>query len=230
MTRVQQSIQEAAFKGDHNLVASLTTANPDAVRVKDEDGRTALHWAASGKHLEITRALLAAGADATTTDEGGMTPLHIAASTGSLEIAQLLLEAAPAVIDNKTESGQTALHYAASKNHVEVMDALLNAGADPSSRDRYGQTPMHRAATRGWVRIARRLKEDPRAKVNVRDAVGNTPLHLAAEDVQIEMIKYLLAAGADTDVSNKEKQRPIDVTSDKAAQALLAAAVSDEAA
>ncbi|KAI8593420.1 ankyrin repeat-containing domain protein [Geranomyces variabilis] len=120
MTRVQQSIQEAAFKGDHNLVASLTTANPDAVRVKDEDGRTALHWAASGKHLEITRALLAAGADATTTDEGGMTPLHIAASTGSLEIAQLLLEAAPAVIDNKTESGQTALHYAASKNHVEA--------------------------------------------------------------------------------------------------------------
>ncbi|KAJ3179825.1 hypothetical protein HDU87_002393 [Geranomyces variabilis] len=229
MTIVQQSIQEAAFKGDHNLVASLTTANPDAVRAKDEDGRTALHWAASGKHLEITRGLLAAGGDATTADDGGMTPLHIAASTGSHEIVLLLLEAAPAVIDNKTESGQTALHYAASKNHAEVVDALLNAGADPSARDRYGQTPMHRAATRGWVRIARRLKEDTRAKVNVRDATGNTPLHVAAEDVQIDMIKYLLAEGADADVENKEKQRPKDVTTDKAVQALLAAAVSEDA-
>ncbi|KAJ3161457.1 hypothetical protein HDU86_007239 [Geranomyces michiganensis] len=229
MTTAQETIQNAAFKGDHNLVASLVTANPDAVHAKDEDGRTALHWAASGKHLEITRALLAAGADATKADDGGMTALHIASSTGSHELLGLLLAAAPAAIDNKTESGQTALHYAASKNYADVVDALLNAGADPASRDQYGQTPMHRASARGWVRIAARLKQDPRAKVNVRDALGNTPLHVAAEDVQIDVIKYLLSAGADASTRNKEGLTPADVSSDKAVQALLTSACTEAA-
>jgi cytohesin len=44
-------------------------------------------------HLEIVKALLAAGVDANAVIEGSAAPLHIAAEEGNLEIVKALLEA-----------------------------------------------------------------------------------------------------------------------------------------
>lgn len=46
---------------------------------------------------------------------------------------------------------------------------------------------------------------------DARDAFGNTALHLACEEDRQEEAKLLVANGADTSTSNKEKRTPLDL-------------------
>jgi ankyrin repeat protein len=55
----------------------------------------------------------------------------------------------------------------------------------------------HRAAPDGWMRAMRYLVEELKADVNARDNNGYTPLHHAAARGDNEMIRYLVAKGAD---------------------------------
>ena len=47
-----------------------------------------LHAAAAGRHIEVCRVLLAAGADVNATQHGGFTPLHEAAQHGDVEMSR----------------------------------------------------------------------------------------------------------------------------------------------
>ena len=56
-------------------------------------GRTPLYWASSQGHLEVVRALLAAGADVNRSDNYGFTPLSVALAFNHTQIADLLRDA-----------------------------------------------------------------------------------------------------------------------------------------
>lgn len=73
--------------------------------------------------LEISRALIAAGAEVNATQHGGWTALHAAALHGNVALVRLLLEAG-ATHDAKNDTGQTPAALAKTKNHKEVV-ALL---------------------------------------------------------------------------------------------------------
>jgi ankyrin repeat protein len=73
--------------------------------------------------LEISRALVATGADVNARQHGGWTPLHAAALHGNVPLVRLLLEAG-ATPDAKNDTGQTAAALAKTKDHKEVI-ALL---------------------------------------------------------------------------------------------------------
>ena len=57
----------------------------------DADGRTLLHWACSGKHLDLVNILLDRGFPVDTSDEENWTPLIIAVSVGNSEIVDRYL-------------------------------------------------------------------------------------------------------------------------------------------
>jgi ankyrin repeat protein len=87
-----------------------------------------LHAAAAGRHIEVCRVLIAAGADVNATQHGGYTPLHEAAQHGDVEMSELFLsaEADPAMV---TDAGETAADLAAAAGHADLADRLREVAA-----------------------------------------------------------------------------------------------------
>ncbi|GKB88735.1 26S proteasome non-ATPase regulatory subunit 10, partial [Tanacetum coccineum] len=76
--------------------------------LKNEVGRTALHYTASKGWVKVTEILLSNGAKVNSKDEVVCTPLHRAASIGKSELCELLIEEG-ANIDVVDRAGQTPL-------------------------------------------------------------------------------------------------------------------------
>lgn len=68
----------------------ILLARAGAVQALDEDGRSALHYAAAHGLLQAARRLLARGADVAIADSQGWSPLDLAAHYGHTEVLQLL--------------------------------------------------------------------------------------------------------------------------------------------
>jgi uncharacterized protein len=84
-------IHDAAKNGDLGRVKALVKDNPDLVFSRDNDGWTALHYAAFNGKKDVVELLLANTADVSAKDNVGRTPLHAAASTGHEDVVELLL-------------------------------------------------------------------------------------------------------------------------------------------
>jgi ankyrin repeat protein len=72
---------------------------------------------------------------------------------------------------------------------------LLARGADPRATNARGETPLHTAASEGFLALARLLLA-ARVPVDATDDDGRTPLHLAAWEGHADMAALLLAHGA----------------------------------
>jgi ankyrin repeat protein len=86
---VQQPLIQATKQGDVGAVKRLLAKGAD-VGEKDQDGATALMWAAYHGYPEITKILIKAGADVGEKDQDGITALMGAADQGHTEIVDLL--------------------------------------------------------------------------------------------------------------------------------------------
>ncbi len=135
----------AVRSDDARAVESLLKqgVNPNE---REDDGATALAWAAMRSNRTITALLLKAGADPNLTNEMGIGPLALAITNGSAEIVTELLNhrANPNVA---RENGETPLMLAARMDRVDIMKQLIAGGADVNARDRkFGQTVLMWAA------------------------------------------------------------------------------------
>ncbi|HET9975269.1 MAG TPA: ankyrin repeat domain-containing protein [Streptosporangiaceae bacterium] len=146
----------------------------------------------------------------------GDTPLHLAAARRQYEAARALL-AAGAPVNAVNRRGAAALHYACDSRPLSptwdpdaqrrVIELLVSAGATVDQPDRGGVTPLHRAVrARSPAAVAALLSAGADPHAATRKA-GSTPLHLAvapsgaggtagSADLQLEIIRLLLAAGA----------------------------------
>ena len=93
----------------------------------------ALHSAVAGRHLDVVRVLVEAGADTNVHQHGGWTPLMGAAAHGDEDIVDLLLAhgADPAATN---DSGQDAAALARENGHEELADRLAGLGPAPPAR------------------------------------------------------------------------------------------------
>jgi ankyrin repeat protein len=105
---------------EHGAAVDLYTRNAFA--------NQPLHAAAAGRHIEVCRVLLAAGADVNATQHGGYTPLHEAAQHGDAEMSELFLSAGadPALT---TDAGETAAATAEAAGHRDLADRLRQVAA-----------------------------------------------------------------------------------------------------
>ncbi|OZC06069.1 ankyrin repeat protein, partial [Onchocerca flexuosa] len=138
---------------------------------KDDSGRTAIHWAASGGCLEIVQFCVSQQEDdAVASDDMGWTPLMIACSAGRLEVVRYLISLPVVNVNTPNNNKQTALHYAASKNRPQITSILLKNGANVNAQDNYQATPLHRAASQGHEKIVPILLKEPSLRIDLTDS------------------------------------------------------------
>jgi hemoglobin len=137
----------------------------------------------------------------------GQTLLHDAAMVGDAELAAVLIGSGADPDASETE-GHTPLYRASTG---EVARVLLAAGAtaDVVSGPTRG-TPLHQAARRGSVSVARALL-DHGATIDARDAKKETPLRRAVNCRQIQIVRLLVQRGADTRAADRRGVTPLDV-------------------
>lgn len=190
----------ASNNGNLALIRKLVEAGAD-VKAARWDGSTALMLAANSGNAEAVRLLIERGANVDASEhKKGQTALMWAASEGHSEVVRLLIEHG-ANIKAISKTGFTALIFAAIKNDGQSVKYLLTAGADPDSHLPDG-TPVLIAAAAFRSNAAGIALIDGGANVKVADRRGNTPLHAAAQLGSLELVKKLLAKGADPNARN----------------------------
>ena len=135
----ESPLMSALYRGHHDVVAAVIDAGAEI---------DIFAAAATGRIEDLKRQIAAGTVNAHAYD--GWTPLHLAAFFGHLDAVRLLLDAGAdvhAVSDNALKN--TPLHAATAGRHAEVSLALLQHGANPSTVDAGGYTPLQIAEQNG---------------------------------------------------------------------------------
>jgi RNA polymerase sigma factor (sigma-70 family) len=146
---VEPGLHEAAAIGDTDRVRTSLDRRPGALDTDSPEGFTPLALASHFGHLDVMRLLLERGADPNrvATHRLAVTPLHAALFGRQVDAARLLIECGANVTLARggtgwKRAGWTPLHYAAGMGYTGLVGPLLERGADPSSVDEEGKTPL----------------------------------------------------------------------------------------
>ena len=189
------------------------------------------------QHESVGALLLDRGADVTQGDQYGMTALHYAVEMNKPSLLKALLkrDADPNAqltqglpfrrgdyVGREAYDGASPFWLAARLGNVEMMRELLDAGADPELRQAWGVTPTMVAAgvTQTDSRIANEEKLiqalellvlEIKTDIHSVDRSGQTAVHGAANVSGNEIIKFLVAEGADPEAVDSRGRTPHDV-------------------
>jgi ankyrin repeat protein len=159
-----------------------------------------LYWTCRRGQLRSVRQLLAErGANANYFNDDGDFPLFGASQEGHLQVVDALLEAGAQVNATRPEDSCTALIMACQYGKVAVVKSLVRAGANvnQTTSDRYADSPLIKAAIKGHVQIVDVLVAAGARHDYTRPCDGCTALHMACRQGFVDVVRSLLAAGAD---------------------------------
>jgi ankyrin repeat protein len=165
------------------------------VNVGDRRGQTPLHYAALGGDAESVRTLLVAGADVQARDLEGCTALHCSASIGNAAISEEFLSRGA---DPNARGGVT----------LGVLQGSLFLGSDmgdsAAATDRKGSGNVSAERQDEGRRLA--LWEVLSSSVQgvAREGNGWAPLHAAACLGHADVVRILLARGADPNLQGPD--------------------------
>lgn len=171
---------EAAARGDAAAVATLIDRGAD-VNEKDATGRTAVTAAAYAGSAEAVRLLAGAGADVNVRDDTQSNAFLALGETGN----------------------------------VAVLEEVLKGSPDVTLTNRFGGTALIPAADRGHVAMVRALLEKTEVDVDHVNDLGWTALLEAVVlgsggHEHQEIVRLLVAAGADRSIGDNEGVTALD--------------------
>ncbi|KAK6627845.1 hypothetical protein RUM44_010324 [Polyplax serrata] len=198
-----RSLVEACTDGDVSTVRKLLTEGK-SVHETTEEGESLLSLACSAGYLELAQVLLAMHANVEDRGvKGDCTPLMEAASAGHPDIVKLLINHG-AEVNAQSCSGNTPLMYACSGGHEAVVRVLLENEANVEDHNENGHTPLMEAASAGHVGVAKILL-DHGAGINTHsNEFKESALTLACYKGHLDMVRFLLEAGADQEHKTDE--------------------------
>ena len=212
----QTALMWAAAERHPDVVQALIDAHAD-LKANSKQGFTAAHFAARVGDLESLKLLMAAGVDiniltqaegvsnrttsqlniAKTVGTIGYTPLLVAVVRGQVDLALYLLD--HGADPNILAAGYTPLHWASSQWESFTANPVYGfSDAMAGIPDRQAKLRLVNALLAHGANVnARMTKPQPNFAGGYLDAVGATPFLLAASANDLEMMRLLLAAGAD---------------------------------
>ncbi|OCT56159.1 hypothetical protein XELAEV_18001265mg [Xenopus laevis] len=159
---------EAARNGEDDEIRVLMQNG--APFTTDWLGTSPLHLAAQYGHFSTVKVLLQAGISRDARTKVDRTPLHMAAADGHAPIVDLLIKVSDdykcggfsrlrvsvhinngyhlwplqngANVNARDMLEMTALHWATEHSHHDVVHLLIKSGADVSSHNKFGKTPI----------------------------------------------------------------------------------------
>lgn len=224
------ALMAAARSGKVDALAALL-GHDAAVNARDGlTQQTALMWAARSDHAAAAQALIEHGADVNAKTRVGKTPERRlpgaggGPGNGSHGVGIVRGGWPDRGVQDAIPGGMSALLYAARDGRLDSVKVFLAAHSDANRADvnqveANGITPLIMAITNDHVDVARYLL-DQGAGVNTPDWWGRTPLWAAVEvrnrdngrggehdidrDAALELVKTLIARGADVNARTKE--------------------------
>jgi uncharacterized protein len=193
----------------------------------------ALLEAIQSRDVDRVAKLLAAGADPnelgkTRSGRGnGLPPLEAAIDelqafeaigpypaepAGPIEPIVLLLRHGARATGWGTCNDEDPLLDAVQMNHIEAVRLLLAAGAEPNIKNNEGESPLRICADKGYLEMARVLLLcGANKKIHeAGGAAGMNALGLAADRLNVDMVRLLLAHGADPNVLDNDRMTVFD--------------------
>ncbi len=130
-------------------------------------------------------------------DPDGIAPLTLAMMAGNWDIARRLLDAG-ADVNQWDIYGQAPLHVAIENAYVSRRSGVGNLGSDKTPNSVDGKDVVRLLVERGADPNQQMFFRPPREPGQVSSSSrGTTPFHRACASGDIELIRYLLAHGAD---------------------------------
>ncbi|XP_052810477.1 uncharacterized protein LOC128238522 isoform X2 [Mya arenaria] len=196
---INDRLRQAAGKGLGEEVAQCLQAG--ATFDADQDGRTALHYAALNGYPDVARFLVEKGCDIDIQDDSGYTALHRAASQGHLEVITTLLEAG-CDPNTQDEHGNAAIHEAAWNGYSKTLELLVKFDANVSIVNKAGFTALHLSAQNGHNESSRVLLYAG-CNSDLKNNYGDTTIHTGARYGHAGVTRILISARAKLNEQNK---------------------------
>lgn len=170
---------EAVRAGNTGKALALVSEGAP-LEARDAENRTALLLATRANLVEVAAALINAGADVNAKDSINDTPLLYAGAEGRNDILKLILATGKANLRDTNRYGGTALIPAAHHGHPETVRLLLATAIEVDHVNNLGWTALLEAVILG----------------------DGGPVYQ-------EIVKLLLAGGADAEIADKDGVTPL---------------------
>ena len=117
-------------------------------------------------------------------------------------------EAKKALYDKGIHYSQKTFYQTVVRNDIDTVKLFFAAGMDVNARGEFGETALSSAAASPDHLAMARLLLDKGADVNISADIGDSPLAIALHGNNLELVKILLAKGADPNRASKSSYTP----------------------
>lgn len=215
-------IQQAMELEDYEEFKKCVNAVADLTKIKGPNKTSLLHMAAKNKDPFYAKYLLKGCFSAQEKDANGYLPIHYAAMMGCVDVLRLFVERQYNVMESLVEDyavleavsihGASALITAIQHNQEKAVYYLLSCESKAAVLTG-GYTELHCALHEGNINIINAVLKNGIARkcLNVCSEEGGTPLMLACELKSADLIKKMLAKGADATIARKDGVTAIEI-------------------
>ena len=211
------------YEGHRVYIAELLINKKCGVYNLDDAGQSALHGACKNNNPGIVKLLLQNKFDVNQRDKMGETPIFNACreDISNAYALELLIRwncdvnvlninglNALSIVSNSELFSESCMYM--KTQFKEVVKLLVDSGCSVNICDADGQTPLHRACSKGYVDAAELfLKRN--SNINQCDKLMKTPLILAVEGGHTKVVTMLVENKCDIDISDKDGRTALDI-------------------